>query len=37
MAALLKNGRHLEFVSGACTFLKKSKEYLSKSGACITI
>ena len=37
MAAMLKNGRHLEFVSGTRIFFKKSKEYLSKSSVCITI
>ena len=31
MVAMLKNCRHLEFVSGARTLKKKSKEYLSKS------
>ena len=33
MAAMLKNCRHLELVRGTRTFLKKSKEYLSKSSA----
>ena len=30
MAAMLKDGRHLEFVIGTGTLFKKSKEYLSK-------
>ena len=29
MAAMLKNGRHIEFVSGTRTFFLKSKDYLS--------
>ena len=37
MAAMLKDGRHLEFLIGTHTLFKNSKEYLSKSNACITI